>query len=104
MTNEYSSRRYPTMSAYLYYEDVGAALQFLTDAFGLQERMRDVRPDGSLGHCQMAYGDSVVMLGGVPEHRSPDRTGLVPFGMYVHVDDVEKHYASATEAGARTQG
>src|SRR5207302_9578014 len=86
MTTTYDGRPYPTISAYLYYEDLAAALDWLADAFGLRERMRDAQPDGSLGHCEMEYGDSVVMFGSPPGFRSPAKTGVVPFGMYVHVD------------------
>jgi PhnB protein len=100
---EYGGYSYPAVSAYLYYEDVGAALDFLAKAFDFSERMRNVNPDGSLSHCEMAYGDSVIMMGSPPNYRSPARLGAVTVGIHVHVPDVDKHYARAVAAGARAE-
>jgi uncharacterized glyoxalase superfamily protein PhnB len=100
---EYDGRHYPTISPYVLYEDLGAALDFLAAAFGLVERMRDIHPDGTLGHCEMACGDSVLMFGSPPGYENPAHTGHVSVGIYVHVDDVDAHYARATAAGAAAQ-
>src|SRR3954470_1639966 len=74
---EYGGHTYPTISAYLLYEDVGAALDFLAHAFDFTERMRNLNPDGSLSHCEMAYGDSVIMLGNPPNYRGPAKLGAI---------------------------
>ena len=97
---EYGGYSYPAVSAYLFYEDVGAALDFLATAFAFTERMRNVNPDGSLSHCEMAYGDSVIMMGSPPNYRNPKRLGEMTVGIHVHVDDVDAHYARAVAAGA----
>jgi uncharacterized glyoxalase superfamily protein PhnB len=100
---DYDGRPYPPLSPYMYYEDAGAAVDWLVAAFGLTERMRDVHPDGSIGHCEVEHDGGVVMIGAPPGFESPDRTGRAPFGIYVHVDDVEAHFAQAKAAGARIQ-
>jgi uncharacterized glyoxalase superfamily protein PhnB len=101
---DYDGRHYPTVSPYIYYEDLPAALDFLEAAFGCLERMRDVQPDGTLGHCELECGDSVLMFGSPPGFKNPAHTGQVTVGIYVHVDDVDAHYARAAAAGAQTQG
>jgi PhnB protein len=100
---EYGGYTYPTVSAYIFYADVGAALEFVADAFGFTERMRNTNPDGSLSHCELAYGDSVIMLGSPPDYRNPAQLGAVTVGIHVHVDDVDAHYARAVAAGATAE-
>jgi len=98
---EYGGFRYPTLCPYVFYEDLPAALDFLTAAFGFTERMRNENPDGSLSHCELAVGDSVLMLGTPPGYRNPAHSGSITVGMHVHVDDVDAHYERAVAAGAK---
>src|SRR5215468_3077289 len=100
---DYGGMHYPTVSPYLFYEDLPAALEFLAEAFGFTERMRDTRPDGTVGHCEMACGDSVLMFGSPPGFENPAHTGHVSVGIYVHVDDVDAHYTRAVAGGAQAQ-
>jgi uncharacterized glyoxalase superfamily protein PhnB len=100
---DYGGMHYPTVSPYLFYEDLQAALDFLAAAFGFVVRMRQTQPDGTLGHCEMTCGDSVVMFGSPPGFKNPAHSGHVSVGIYVHVDDVDAHYERAVEAGAEAQ-
>jgi len=96
------ARAYPTVTPYLLYEDVDAALRWLTDAFGFEERLR-FRPEGGVvSHAEMVVeGDGVVMLGHPgPEYRCPRSTGAGSALVHVVVDDVEAHYRRARDAGA----
>jgi uncharacterized glyoxalase superfamily protein PhnB len=97
----YGGYSYPSISPYLFYEDVAGALDFLAAAFGFTERMRQMNPDGSLSHCEMAYGDSVIMLGSPPDYQGPAKLGAITVGIHVHVDDVDTHYAQAIASGAK---
>ncbi len=91
----------PRISPYLYYEDVAAALGWLTRAFGLRERMRMPGPDGKIGHAEMELADGVVMMG-CPgsDYRNPKRIGQITQSLYVYVDEVDKHFQHARDAGA----
>jgi PhnB protein len=92
----------PRISPYLLYEDVAGALEWLTRAFGLKERMRLPRPDGTVGHAEMELADGVIMMGNPgPEYRNPKRLGAVTGSLYVYVDDVDKHFERAKGAGAK---
>jgi PhnB protein len=91
----------PRITAYLLYEDVAGALDFLTNAFGFSERMRLPGPDGSINHAELELADGVIMLGCPgPDYRSPKRVGHVTQHLYVYVDDVDKHFEHAKGAGA----
>jgi PhnB protein len=98
---EYGGYTYPTLSPYMFYEDLPSALDFLEAAFGFTVRMRNVNPDGTLNHCEMGVGDSVLMLGTPPDYQNPAHNGHVTVGLHVHVDDVDEHYARAVAAGAK---
>ena len=73
----------PQIIPYLYYEDVPAAIEFLTRAFGFVERLRVGTPRGGM-HAELGLGDQIVMLGqgaaerghGSPHVRRVDRRRL----------------------------
>jgi uncharacterized glyoxalase superfamily protein PhnB len=92
----------PQISPYLLYRDVRRALEFLTKAFGFEQFGETLeRPDGTLGHAAMKFGDGVVMMGCPgPSYRNPKQLGAVTNNVYVVVDDAERHFARAKAAGA----
>ena len=92
----------PRITPYLYYEDVAAALDFLSRAFGFVEREAETmrRPDGRVLHSAMDYEDGVVMMGMPTDYESPKRHGKVSHQLYVLVPDVDAHCARARAAGA----
>ena len=66
-----------SITVYLYYEDVAAALKFLGKAFGFKKSGPAMkRPDGKLGHAAMKLGDDLIMMGYPgPKYRNPKRLG-----------------------------
>jgi len=89
------------VSPYLYYEDAGAAMDWLIDAFGFQEDMRMENDDGRVGHGQLKTGDGIVMLGEPGGgYQNPSKRGGGTAGVHVYVDDVDAHYEHAKAAGA----
>lgn len=54
---------YPRITPYLLYEDVPAALEWLSRAFGFRERLRFSGKDGTVNHAEIELGDAVIMLG-----------------------------------------
>ena len=91
----------PRISAYLLYEDVAGALDWLAGAFGFRERLRLPDEQGKIVHAEMELADGVVMMGNPGAgFRNPKRLGHVTQHMYVYVDDVDRHYEHAREAGA----
>ena len=87
----------------LVYADAPAALDFLSHAFGFEERYRMEMVDGRIGHAEIGYQDNIVMLAsefgemGLASPRDmPTRHGQV----LCYVDDVDAHYRNAMAAGA----
>jgi len=56
---------YPRVIPYLSIDGAGAAIEFYTDVFGANERMRMPAPGGKIGHAELEFGDSLVMLADV---------------------------------------
>ena len=100
----------------LSYEDVGAAIDWLTEAFGFSESgERFTDGDGRVTHAELSLDGATVFLGWPgPEYRSPAHhaqeceqaarwmdTPWVIDGVHVDVEDVDAHYAQARAAGAK---
>ena len=92
----------PRITPYLLYADVDAAMDWLTRAFGLEERMRIRGAEGKTAHAEMTLADGVVMMG-CPgsDYRNPKALGSTTHSLYVYVDGVDRHFARAKEAGAK---
>ena len=90
-----------TIVPYLLYEDVDAALEFLSKAFGFKETLRYTGEAGYVNHAEARLGDAAVYLGDPGEHyRNPRELGQETVGLYVLVDDVDAHCERARAAGA----
>jgi PhnB protein len=94
---------YPRVIPYLTIDGASAAIDFYTKVFGATERMRMPGPDGKVGHAELEFGDSVVMLAdafpdmGAP---SPRDVGGSPVTVMVYVEDVDATFDRALGAGA----
>jgi uncharacterized glyoxalase superfamily protein PhnB len=92
-----------TITPYLLYEDVDAALDWLSKAFGFHETLRLQGDAGYVNHAEMDVGDgSSIYLGDPGDHyRNPKQLGASTCLVYVYVTDVDAHHSRATEAGAK---
>lgn len=81
------------------YQDAPAALKWLEKAFGLEKEVEIPAPDGRIAHAQLNLGNGAIMLGSVHEDTSNPWSGE-KFGVYVFVEQVDRHYARAKAAGA----
>jgi PhnB protein len=97
------------------YQDVAAAVDWLTAAFGFRERgHRYTEPDGTVTHAELELDGALVMLGWPgPDYQGPARHAeeceharkwlAVPYivdGVLVYVGDVDAHCERARSAGA----
>jgi uncharacterized glyoxalase superfamily protein PhnB len=98
----------------LAYENGAAAIDWLVEAFGFEERERWADDDGTIVHAELgAAGGTVMLATPSPDYVSPKRMrGLsedarkmyeVPYvvdGVLVEVDDLDSHFERAKAAGA----
>jgi len=92
-----------SITPYLYYEDVGAALEFLTRAFRFKNYGRPMKQqDGRINHAAMKIGKDLVMMG-YPgaKYKNPKRLKQATQSLYINVSNVDKHFERAKKAGAK---
>jgi PhnB protein len=91
-----------TITPYLLYEDVDAALTFLQRAFGFEEVLRYTGAEGYVSHAEARLGDAIVYLGDPGErYRNPARLSGATVMISVHgVDDVDALCERARAASA----
>ena len=92
------------ITPYLYYEDVGGALKFLSKAFRFRKYGRPMLgPDGKINHVAMKLRDDLIMMGRPPDkkYKNPKRLGQATQSLYINVENVDRHFAIARKAGAR---
>jgi uncharacterized glyoxalase superfamily protein PhnB len=91
-----------TITPYLLYADVAAALEFLQRAFGFEEVLRYSGAQGYVNHAEMRLGDDVIYMGDPgDEYRNPAALGAATVLIGVHeVEDVDALCERARGAGA----
>ncbi|MFD0362463.1 VOC family protein [Nocardia sp. GCM10030253] len=95
---------YPVVSPGLAIDGAAAAIDFYKRIFGASERMRMPGPDGKIAHCELMFGNSVVMIGDpAPEmdFLDPKTVGGTPVNLHVYVEDSDAAHAAALAGGAR---
>lgn len=94
---------YHSVTPYLVVDDASAAIEFYKKAFGAEEKFR--LPMGErIGHAELLIGDSHIMLADeFPDmgHLGPKNRGGTTVSLMVYVDDVDRAFPKAIEAGAR---
>ncbi|MDX6284713.1 MAG: PhnB protein [Frankiales bacterium] len=94
---------YPRVIPYLSIDGASDAIKFYTDVLGAKERLRMDGPDGKIGHAELEFGDSLIMLADTsPEMGAPTPKALggSPVTIMVYVEDVDAMYDKALNAGA----
>lgn len=93
---------WPRIVPHLVYDDVNAAVDWMTDVFGFAERTwaRHAEADGVIARTQMQVFDSIITVGVPSVHAGSPAEGVSDM-LYVYVDDVDRHYARAVERGAK---
>jgi uncharacterized glyoxalase superfamily protein PhnB len=97
-----SNRSVPAniLLAHITYKDLPAAISWLERAFCFVEHFRYGEPvQGS----QLHLGDAWIMVrtARVERYRSPEELGFGTQSVTIFIEEVERHYDHATEAGAR---
>jgi len=89
--------------AYIAVKNATKAIEFYKAAFGAEEKFRLVEPSGRVGHAELAFGGTILMLSDeYPEFgiRGPDGLAATPVTIHLHVDNADEFIAHAVAAGA----
>jgi uncharacterized glyoxalase superfamily protein PhnB len=89
--------------AYLCVRHTADAIAFYNRAFGATEKFRLTEPGGRIGHAELDFGGTTLMLSDeYPELgiTAPDPARTPPVTIHLHVDNADEVIQRAVEAGA----
>ena len=88
--------------AYLHVDGAAKAIDFYTSVFGATEKFRLTEPGGRIGHADLDFGGSTLMLADAfPEYgiKGPKAHGGTSVTLHLHVDDADAVIRRAVDAG-----
>ena len=88
---------------YLYYEDAGAMLDWLSRVFGFEERGRYVDKEGIVRQAEMLVGKNELWFSGHGPGYWESKGGRPDLWIGVWVDDVDAMYERVKAAGIETE-
>jgi PhnB protein len=87
---------------YLRVRGAPAAIDYYTKAFGAVEKFRLTEPGGRVGHAELDFGGTTIMLSDeYPELdiRGPQSIGGTSMSIHLHVDNADEAIRRAVAAG-----
>lgn len=98
---------YNSLTPYITVNGAKEAIEFYKKAFGAKEIGRITMADGTIGHCELAIGDSKIML--AEENKqwgniSPLTMGGTTVYLSLYVENVDSVFSKALKAGAKVLG
>ena len=90
-----------TLTPQLTMENAGQVIDWYKRAFGAQEIMRSLGPDGKIIHAEVRIGNSPFYVNDVmPRQKSPRDLGGSPASLWLYVDNSDELFTRAVSAGA----
>jgi len=89
--------------AYIHVKNAAEAIAFYTSVFGATEKFRLVEPGGRLGHAELDFAGTTLMVSEeFPEIgiQAPRVSAPTSVTLHLHVDDCDEVIARALKAGA----
>jgi PhnB protein len=90
--------------AYLRVKNADKAIEFYKRAFGATEKFRLTEPSGRIGHAELEFGGTTLMLcDEYPElgFVGPETIGATTLSIHLHVDDCDAMIRRAVSEGAK---
>ncbi|PYJ07939.1 MAG: hypothetical protein DME25_02635 [Verrucomicrobia bacterium] len=91
-----------TITPHLIVQDAARAIEFYKKAFGAQEEVRHMMPDGkAVMHAQLKIGNSMVMIANEfpPTCLSPKSRGGTSVSLHIYVENADATFDRAVKAG-----
>jgi PhnB protein len=92
--------------AYICVRDTAEAIEFYRRAFGAKEKFRLTEPSGRIGHGELDFGGTTLMLcDEFPEYgiRAPQPGQATSVTIHIHVDNADVVIEQAVAAGAKLE-
>jgi PhnB protein len=92
------AKGYPVLSSVTVLNDCAGAIDWYKKVLGAKQRLRMDMPGGMVAHCELGFGDAVLMMGSaMPPQNAAQKASLT-----IYVKDCDATYTSALGAGARS--
>jgi len=90
---------YRNVTPFIVVDNANGLIEFIGKAFGGTTRFKMDAPGGKVGHAEVMVGDSAIMIA------DPDERDLrAPAALHVYVDDVDRVFKTAVDAGGKSAG
>ncbi len=94
----------PRIIPSVHYTDAEAAITWLKQAFGFEEKLINRNQNGIIHHAELKYNNDIIMVGQISEANRPGSKPIDPLaspaGIYIIIENPDEHYAKAKAAGA----
>ncbi|GAA2265610.1 VOC family protein [Glycomyces scopariae] len=96
---------YHSITPFIVVKDAAKAIDWYAEVYGARTLTRNDMPDGTVAHCEIQIGNSIVQLGDVNEafgmaEPDPER---ITASLVLYVEDCDAVFAKAVEHGARVR-
>jgi PhnB protein len=92
------AKGYPVLSSVTVLDDCARAIEWYRNVLGARQRLRLDMPGGSVAHCELGFGDAVLMLGSPMPPQFPSKKACLA----IYVKNCDATYKDALSAGARS--
>lgn len=92
------AKGYPVLSSVTVLDNCAAAIDWYKKVLGAKQRLRMDMPGGLVAHCELGFGDAVLMLGSAMPPQNPAKKA----SLSIYVKDCDATYKAALSAGARS--
>ena len=92
------AKGYPVLSSITVLDDCARAIDWYKKVLGARQRLRLDMPGGMVAHCELGFGDAVLMMGSPMPPQFPAKKACL--GIYVK--DCDAIFQKALSAGARS--
>ena len=92
------AKGYPVLSSVTVLDDCARAIDWYKKVLGAKERLRMDMPGGAVAHCELGFGDAVLMLGSPMLPEFPAKRA----SLSLYVKNCDATYNDALSAGARS--
>ncbi len=92
------AKGYPVLSSVTVLDDCPRAIEWYVKVLGAKQRFRLDMPGGTIAHCELGFGDAVLMMGSPMPPQFPQRKACLA----IYVKSCDATYNEALSAGARS--
>ena len=92
------AKGYPVLSSVTVLDQCAQAIDWYKKVLGAKQRLRLDMPGGMVAHCELGFGDAVLMLGSAMPPQNPAQKA----SLSIYVKDCDATYQAALSAGARS--